>query len=56
MTRRGPRQRGFDAVNTAALAAFPAVLDRLLPRGKAVGREFKPSTPAAPTAIRVRSK
>jgi hypothetical protein len=30
----------FAAINEAALAAFPAVLARLLPRGKRVGREF----------------
>jgi hypothetical protein len=30
----------FDAINQAALAAFPAVLNRLLPRGKTVGREL----------------
>jgi len=30
----------FEAINQAALAAFPAVLARLLPRGKAVGREL----------------
>jgi hypothetical protein len=30
----------FTAINQAALAAFPAVLNRLLPRGKAVGREI----------------
>ena len=30
----------FDAINQAALAAFPTVLDRLLPRGKTVGREI----------------
>src|SRR5271154_731135 len=30
----------FDAINQAALAAFPAVLNRLLPRGKAMGREL----------------
>jgi hypothetical protein len=30
----------FAAINQAALAAFPAVLARLLPRGKAVGREL----------------
>jgi hypothetical protein len=30
----------FAAINRAALAAFPAVLNRLLPRGKAVGREI----------------
>jgi hypothetical protein len=30
----------FDAINQAALAAFPAVLNRLLPGGKANGREL----------------
>jgi hypothetical protein len=30
----------FEAINQAALAAFPAVLNRLLPRGKTVGREL----------------
>jgi hypothetical protein len=30
----------FDAINQAALTAFPAVLNRLLPRGKAMGREL----------------
>jgi hypothetical protein len=30
----------FAAINQAALAAFPAVMNRLLPRGKAVGREI----------------
>jgi hypothetical protein len=30
----------FAAINQAALAAFPAVLNKLLPRGKAVGREI----------------
>ena len=38
----------FDAINQAALAAFPAVLNRLLPRGKAMGRElvaFNPNRP-----------
>lgn len=30
----------FDAINRSALAAFPAVLNRLLPRGKTVGREI----------------
>jgi hypothetical protein len=35
----------FAAINQAALAAFPAVLNRLLPRGKAVGREIVALTP-----------
>ena len=30
----------FDAINQAALAAFPAVLNRLLPGGKLNGREL----------------
>jgi hypothetical protein len=30
----------FAAINQAALAAFPAVMNRLLPRGKTVGREI----------------
>jgi hypothetical protein len=30
----------FEAINQAGLAAFPAVLGRLLPRGKTVGREI----------------
>jgi hypothetical protein len=30
----------FAAINHAALAAFPAVLNRLLPKGKAIGREI----------------
>lgn len=30
----------YAAINQAALAAFPAVLNRLLPRGKAVEREI----------------
>jgi hypothetical protein len=30
----------FAEINRAALAAFPAVLNRLLPRGKVVGREI----------------
>ena len=29
-----------EAINQAALAAFPAVLARLLPRGKTIGREL----------------
>ena len=35
-----PRAIDFDAINAAALAAFPAVLRRLLPNGKTLGREF----------------
>jgi hypothetical protein len=30
----------FDAINTAALAVFPAVLARILPGGKRVGAEI----------------
>jgi hypothetical protein len=30
----------FDKINAAALAAFPAVLNRLLPSGKTIGREL----------------
>jgi hypothetical protein len=30
----------FDAINRATLAAFPAVLARILPRGKRVGAEI----------------
>ncbi len=30
----------FAAINQAALAAFPAVLNRLLPGGKTIGREL----------------
>jgi hypothetical protein len=30
----------FATINQAALAAFPAVLNRLLPTGKTVGREL----------------
>ena len=30
----------YAAINQAALAAFPAVLNRLLPKGKAIGREI----------------
>jgi hypothetical protein len=38
----------FDRINQAALAAFPAVLARLLPRGKAVGRELVALNPRRP--------
>ena len=38
----------FDAINRAALAAFPAVLNRLLPSGKAVGRELVALNPRRP--------
>ena len=40
----------FAAINQAALAAFPAVLSRLLPRGKAVGREIVALNPRRPIA------
>jgi hypothetical protein len=30
----------FAAINQAALVAYPAILNRLLPRGKAIGREL----------------
>ena len=41
-TRPVPRGQpiDFDAINKAALAAFPAVLARLLPGGKRVGAEI----------------
>jgi hypothetical protein len=39
-TRYERPYRHFAEINRAALAAFPAVLNRLLPRGKAVGREI----------------
>ena len=35
---RGPLD--FDSINRIALAAFPAVLARIIPRGKIVGREY----------------
>jgi hypothetical protein len=35
---RGPLD--FDSINRMALAAFPAVLARILPRGKIIGREY----------------
>lgn len=35
----------FAAINRAALAAFPAVLARLLPNGKTVGREIQALNP-----------
>jgi hypothetical protein len=42
-------QRGgsvdFVGINAAALAAFPAVLKRLLPDGKNIGREFEARNP-----------
>ena len=39
-TRRRASKLDFEAINCAALAAFPAVLRRLLPNGKTLGREF----------------
>jgi hypothetical protein len=39
----GARMTGhldFDKINAAALAAFPAILKRLLPGGKIIGEEF----------------
>ena len=38
----------FARINQAALAAFPAVLNRLLPRGKAMGRELVALNPNRP--------
>ena len=35
----------FDKINRAALAVFPAVLNRLLPGGKATGRELMALNP-----------
>ena len=35
-----PTRIDFDAINRAALAAFPAVLARILPNGKRVGAEI----------------
>ena len=46
----------FEAINQAGLAAFPAVLGRLLPRGKTVGRRLSPSTRAGRIALSDRSK
>jgi hypothetical protein len=39
-TKSRPSAIDFDAINEAALAAFPAVLKRLLPGGKTIGREL----------------
>jgi hypothetical protein len=39
-TKPWPSAIDFDAVNRAALASLPAVLNRLLPRTKIVGRDF----------------
>jgi hypothetical protein len=38
--RRRPNRTDFDAINRATLAACPAVLSRLLPGGRIVGREY----------------
>jgi hypothetical protein len=38
----------FARINQAALAAFPAVLKRLLPHGKAAGRELLALNPRRP--------
>ena len=38
----------FTRINQAALASFPAVLNRLLPRGKTVGRELVALNPRRP--------
>jgi hypothetical protein len=38
----------FARINQAALAAFPAVLNRLLPRGKVMGRELVAYNPKRP--------
>lgn len=35
----------FDRINAAAMAAFPAVLNRLLPGGKTIGRELVARNP-----------
>ena len=37
----------FDAINQAALAAFPAVLNRLLPGSKTIGRRDCRAQPAS---------
>lgn len=34
----------FEAINQAPLAAFPAVLARLLPRGKTIARACRPQS------------
>ena len=41
----------FVGINQAALAAFPAVLGRLLPRGKTWGGRLSPSTRAERIAV-----
>lgn len=44
-----PRSRSgqidFGGINAAALASLPAVLNRLLPNGKTIGREFHALNP-----------
>ena len=46
----------FAEINRAALAAFPAVLARILPGGKRVGAEISRSIRAAPIAGSDRSR
>ena len=46
----------FDTINRAALAAFPAVLKRLLPGGKSVGSEFVALNPRRSDAASGRSR
>jgi hypothetical protein len=46
----------FDAINQAALAAFPAVLRRLLPGRKTIGREIVVLNPRRAVAISARSR
>ena len=46
----------FAKINRAALAAFPAILRRILPGGKRVGKEIVALNPHALTAISVRSR
>ena len=41
----GRREVDFSAVNRAAIAALPAVLVRLIPGGKVLGREFTALNP-----------
>ena len=40
MKRRSGPHLDFGAINSAALANFPAVLARLLPKGKRVGKDI----------------
>jgi hypothetical protein len=40
LSRSHHRQIDFTAINSAALACLPAILNRLLPRGQREGREF----------------